>query len=137
LPTAMLGCRQRTIFAGSLTVMLSAKVTASDAVGTLRFFADKLALPTVRLSAKMSFTNRFFYRLLATVRLSANNSLPTASKGCRQKTFFPDCPYYGCRLNCVQSATMPSLVVAVPFSAQAAQMPLPGRRRRGNWGLLG
>jgi hypothetical protein len=40
--------------------MLSAKVTASDAVGTLRFFADRLALPTVRLSAKMSFADKFF-----------------------------------------------------------------------------
>jgi hypothetical protein len=47
LPTAVLGCRQRTIFVDSLTVMLSAKVTASNAVGTLRFFADRLALPTV------------------------------------------------------------------------------------------
>jgi hypothetical protein len=111
LPTAVLGCRQRTIFIDSLTVMLSAKVTASDAVGTLRFFVDRLALPTVRLSAKMSLPTSFFYRLLATVRLSANNSLPTAGKGCQKKTFFVDCPYYGCRLNCRQSAKMPSPVV--------------------------
>jgi hypothetical protein len=83
LPTAVLGCRQRTIFVDSLTVMLSAKVTVSDAIGTLRFFVDRLALPTVRLLAKMSFVDRFFYRLLATVRLSANNSLPTVGKGCR------------------------------------------------------
>jgi hypothetical protein len=89
LPTAMLGCRQITIFADSLTVLLSAKVMASDAVGTLRFFADRLALSTVRLSTKMSFADRFFYRLLATVVLSAKNSLPKVDKGCRQRHSSP------------------------------------------------
>jgi hypothetical protein len=79
-----------------------------------------LALPTVWLLAKMSFADMFFYRMPATVRLSANNSLPTAGKGCRQKTFFADCPYYGCQLNYGQLAKMPSPVVAGPFSAQAA-----------------
>jgi hypothetical protein len=48
LPTAVLECRQRTIFADSLTAGLSAKVTASGAVGTSMFFPDKISLPTVR-----------------------------------------------------------------------------------------
>jgi hypothetical protein len=70
----------------------------------------------------MSFTDRFFYRLLATVRLSANNSLPTAGKGCRQKTFFADCPYYGCRLNCGQSVKMSSPVVLAEHDEEDYKM---------------
>jgi hypothetical protein len=77
LPTAVLGYRQITIFADSLTVVLSVKVTASDTVGTLKFFADRLALSTVQLSAKMSFADRFF--------------LPTAGYSCTVgKEFFTD-----------------------------------------------
>jgi hypothetical protein len=77
LPTVVLGCRQITIFVDNLTVVLSAKVMASDTVGTLGFFADRLALPTVWLSAKMSFADRFI--------------LPTASYSCTvSKEFFTD-----------------------------------------------
>jgi hypothetical protein len=73
----VLGCQQITIFADSLTVVLSAKVTASDAVGTLRFFADRLALPIVWLSAKMSFADMFI--------------LPTVGYSCTVgKEFFTD-----------------------------------------------
>jgi hypothetical protein len=83
LPTAILGYRQITIFADSLTVVLSAKVTASDNVGTLRFFADSMTV------GKNVLCRQIFYRLLATVVLSAKNSLPTVGKGCRQRHSSP------------------------------------------------
>jgi hypothetical protein len=56
----VLECRQRTIFADSLTAGLSAKVTASGAVGTSMFFPDKISLPTVRQSANKHFANSSF-----------------------------------------------------------------------------
>jgi hypothetical protein len=77
LLTAVLGCRQITIFADNLTVVLSANVTASDIVGTLGFFANRLALPIVWLSAKMSFADMCF--------------LPTTGDSCTiDKEFFTD-----------------------------------------------